>query len=262
MQTVIYKEIEEYKIITGFSKLSINPVETQKIVSELIEKEEDTKRIKTLKIQVNTLSKQIFDLKKIAHLGWSKEQEKQFENYQNQIQEVLKEIVFLEDEKKKRIVELKKENAVYFEPTKYEIVKTDEEIETLKAVKLTKNQLLDIDGNIIENHTGISWWIELDKWEIVKCKLGEIPPAGAKEYKNLADFEKQEINEQNEQDRISSFTATEKEKEKQDKINTAAIEAAQKRSVLEIQGIPAGDALNQSQEWYNNQVSIIEKKYK
>lgn len=260
MQTVIYKEIEEYKIITGFSKLSINPVETQKIVTELIEKEEDTKRIKTLKIQVNTLNKQMFDIKGIG--PYTNEQIKQIENYQNQIQEVLKEIVFLEDEKKKRIVELKKENAVYFEPAKYEIVKTDEKIATLKAAKLSKNQLLDIDGNIIENHTGISWWIKNDKWEIVKCKLGEIPPTGSKEYKNLADFEKQEINEQNEQDRISSFTATEKEKEKQDKINTAAIEAAQKRSVLEIQGIPAGDALDQSRVWYNEQVATIEKKYK
>lgn len=260
MQTVIYKKMENYKIIMGYSQLSINPVETQKIVNELIEKEEDTKKLKTLKIQVNTLSKQIFDIKKTGIL--TKEQTEQIENYQNQIQDALIEIVLLEDEKKKRIVELKKENAVYFEPTKYEIVKTDEEITTIKAVKLNKNQLLDIDGNIIENHTGISWWIKNDKWEIVKCKLGEVPPAGSKEYKDLSEIEKQEINEQDEQERISSLGATEKEKEKQDKTNAAAIEAAQKRSVLEIQGTPAGDALDQSQTWYNEQVIIIEKKYK
>lgn len=262
MQTIIYKEIEGYKIIIGYSKLSINPVETQKVVNGLIEEEENTKRIKTLKIQMNTLNKQIFEIKKSAIKGLLKEQEEQIENYQNQIQEILVEIINAEDIKKKRIIELKKENAVYFPPAKYELIKTDEEIKTLRAVKLTKNQLLDVDGNIVNNYTGISWWIKTDKWQVVKCKLGEIPPAGGKEYKDLTESEKQEINEQNEKDRILSLNITEKEKEKQNKIDAAGIEAAQKRSILEIQGIPADDALNQVQEWYNQEVAILEEKYK
>lgn len=261
MQTIIYKEIEGYKIIMGYSKLSINPVETQKIVNQLIEEEENTKRIETLKIQMNTLNKQIFDIKKTNPV-LSKQQVEQIENYQNQIQEILTEIINKEDIKKKRIVELKKENAVYFEPAKYELIKTDEEINTFRAVKLTKNQLLDVDGNIVENYMGIPWWVKKDKWRVVKCKLGELPPAEGKEYKDLTTDEKQEIDEQNEKDRIASLNAIEKEKEKQDRINSAAIESAQKRSILEIQGESSEDALNQAQTWYNQELAIIEERYK
>lgn len=262
MQTIIFKEIEEHKIIIGFSKLSINPVETQKIVNGLIEEEENTKRIKTLKIQMNTLSKQIFEIKKSAFAGLSKQQIEQIENYQNQIQEILVEIINAEDMKKKRIIELKKENAIYFEPAKYELIKTDEEIEALKSVKMTKNQLLDVSGNIVENHIGIPWWIKKDKWQVVNCKLGELPPDGGKEYKDLSEVEKKEIDEQNEKDRISLLNVAEKEKEKQAKIDAIGIQAAQKRSVLEIQGIAAGDAFDQAQSWYNQEIAIIEKKYK
>jgi len=262
MQTVLFREINGYKIIIGYRKLSIDLIETQKTIKKLMAKDEDVKRIKDLNRQINILNKQIQEIRKKGYIK-DRQEEKQFNNYLEQKKDCLEEISNLEKNNKIKIDKLIIEKAVYFEPAKNEIIKTDKEIETLKGISnnLKKRQLMDIDGKIIDNWTGINYFLKKDKWIAYECLLGEVPKIGSKIYQDLTDEEKNEIGEQNEKDRIDLLGPKEKKNEKKIAIDSAAIIAANKKASLEIQGIKSTKAFNEAQKWYKEQVEIIEKKY-
>ena len=261
MQTVSFRMINGYKIIIGYGNISIDPIRTQKAIKNLMAKDKDVKRIEDLNRQIKTLNKQINGIQKKPFME-TQQEGIQLIDYLKQREDCINEMFNLEKLNKIKIQKLTIEKAVYFEPTKNEVIKTAKEIETLKAIKLSKNELLDIDGKRIPNWTGVSWWIKKDKWEVIECQLGEVPPNGAKIYSDLTDNEKDEIEKQNDKDRIDLLGIDGKKEELQRAIDSIAIQAANKKVSLEIQGIKSDKALKDAQKWYKEQVELLNKKYK
>ncbi|KPK92399.1 hypothetical protein AMJ80_06660 [bacterium SM23_31] len=268
MQTVIYREIKGYNIITGFGKLSIDPAETKKAIAPLIAEDSRIKRIGDLTTHASTVRKAIAEIMKVVRVRIpavpNRKETGQLEKYAEQIRGIESELVDIEAYRKKRIEQLTRERPVYFEPTRYEIAKTDEEIQRLSEEKgaLHPAFLLDVDGNHIPNFTGRVFWVYDDGiWEKATYDFGEQPPVVAIEEKDLNAAQRAEISQQLEAQRVQALTVQEKEAEKARAVNELANKAVMKRQGLEIQGIPSEDALTQAREWYNEQILIIDEKY-
>jgi len=273
MKTVLFKEVNGYKIIKGFSKLTIDPVATKKNIANLYKDTEHGKRFAILTHQLKVLNEAITSINpripgiqndieiSLKNLGLSQKEIDQVIIYQNEQKEIIRELNELLVSKREKEKQLIKENPVYFEPTDCEIIKTDSEIEILKSIKIEENQEIDVDGNIIPNFTGIDFWVKNDQWEKVSYDFGEEKAVDAKNYSDLTDEEKQEIIEQFETERISALNQIDKENERQKLVDQLATQAALKRSGLEIQGESPEDAFFQSQQWYNEELIKIEERY-
>lgn len=271
-KTVLYKEISGYKIITGFSELSIDPVATKIIVDKKLKQTKIGKRIILLIKKIEDLDKLIVGIhpglphcqnEEAIRKLLTKNKVQQAINHIKERIGIVEELANLNEEIVKERVRLKLKHAVYFEPTAYEIVKPDEEIQKLKDKfkQLNKNQLLDVHGNIVRNYTGINFWIKRDKWECVNFGLGENKDPAAKIPHDLTDKDRKEISEQLEYERIEKLNPREKEIEKQKAIETLTIASVSKKAGLEIAGETSEKALKKSRAWYKKEFKKIEKKY-
>jgi len=275
MQTVIFQEIDDYKIVKGFGELSPDRVETLKKIGGKIKKLESNKRIETLSKKIDSLN----GLIKAIHpaIPWcenipslrallAKKSESEIQQAINYIEErsgLLKELV---EVKKKAKIERNKlflKNAVYFDPTPYEIVKSDEEIKVLKEkfANLKENQKLSTDGNIISDFSGKQYWIKKDKWETMEYKMGEMKDRTAKTMGELTEIDRAEIADQLDLDRISGLSEDEKVAEKQEAIEALTIQAVNKKAGYEIQGDTSKDALKKSKDWFKAEKKKIDRKY-
>ena len=268
MQTILYKTIGNYQIITGFSKLTQDPAETKKKIAPLLLEDPKIKRIGDLIIQSQKLKEAIKQINVIIRSAGkiypSEVQKKQIEDYKEQIEDIAQELRELEKYRKQKTDEYKNTNAVYFNPSPREIVKTDEEIETLKEqfANLPENYYLDINGNQIPDFSKYKYWIKTgDKWEQVSYCFGETPDPLAIMVDKLTEADISEINGQLEKERIALLSPADKESEKDKVIIQLSLDAVKKKEAMEIQGVTAETAMAQAREWYNEQVAIVEAKY-
>ena len=154
MQTVLFKEINGYKIIMGFSELSIDPVETQKAIIPVLKKDKNVKRVEDLKRQLEILENQMraIRIKKVI----TPIEKKQHDDYEGQRQVILKEIIGLLELIKKRKDELTIEKAVYFQPVKNELEYMGKPNSSVpaelieKAILLIRGQKVMLDRDLAE----------------------------------------------------------------------------------------------------------------
>lgn len=267
MRTLLYKQIEKFQIITGFSQLTPDPVETKKKIIPLLLDDPKIKRIGELIIQKGRLIEAVHQIYNIARNKKRKPdvmQISQIENYKKQIAEINQELQELEKYRQQKTNEYRRTNAVYFDPAPGEVVKPDEEIEILKDkfINLPKNYHLDINGNLIPDFSGHKYWIKNgETWKRLSYSFGETPNPMAIITEKLTKEEMAEISEQLEKERIALLSPADKEKEKERIINQLSREAVIKKEALEIQGVAAETAFAEAQEWYNEQVVLIEARY-
>ena len=163
---------------------------------------------------------------------------------------------------RKRIAE---ENTVYFAPKGGLAVIDAQEAagirETLKTLP-EKTLLLKTGEEIVDRRRDVYFFYAQNKWERAAVeKLGEELPQTAIFETDLTDEMKQQIVEENEAARLDELSQEEKQAEF-DRLAQLALQAAAfKKIELEIAGETSEAALEQSQLWYQEQLSQLRTKY-
>ncbi len=269
MKTIKTQEIDGYKIITNLYDAGglIDPEATKKIVFKEMEKETVWKDIDKLKSQMSTYAHQALQAKRNMKDAKTKPEQKKFYDefikYQNEMKNLETDLKPLAVHLKEKFKEKMLEHAVYFNVKPNEEIITDEEGIEIKQAMIdatTEGKLLDRNLEKLSDLRGREYWVKNKKWiKTVIIRIGENPPTGSIETKDLTIEQKQEITDQLEAERIASLTTIEKTAELANAIQVLAGRAAMMRSELEIQGDP--DALKKSQDWYEAEKVIVEAKY-
>jgi len=266
MKKVLYKEIDGFKIIIGFSDCIVDPVATQKIASKAFEKTEEFKQLKMLAKEQNGYYKMMAQAQQSYKQADKNKNRADMEKYKidyysrqndiNKVQEQIIKIKPLLDEKKKSLLQ---KNQVFFEPTLNEIHVRDDVADTLKLA-FVKNEFVDIDGNVVKNNKGVYYEFKND--EPVKHEINELNLSADSNWikeSMLTDKQKEIISDYNENLRISKLTDEEKKKEAGHLKDIALLRSNEMRSKLEIQG--DNKALKKSQDYYNEQCDLIDERY-
>lgn len=266
MQTVCYRVIDGHKIITGFGKLVIDPVETRKAVKDIIHETDEGKAVASKQREIEEkagVARAAMNAARIAQKAKktnqaalkSDEAQAATEAIQNLMSE-LKELLPPLEEKRK---ELMRDRAVYFMPKKGESQISDPDLALLaqKFSVMPAGHVLDIEGKVLPDNRGIKYWHKSGSvWSPGRVqKLGEVMPSGAKTQDALTEAEEAQIEEQ----RVSALSAGAKAGEKATAELSALQEATNMRLELEIQGDT--EALSKSQAEYEAEMALIAEKY-
>lgn len=285
------REIDGIKTVIGLSELQVDPVETERAIKEDYQKSNEfqalavrltkirsyTQAINTLDVSASKLyhrvakrlDKIIFDVKPEDLMTIESEKLLEYANLkvanQGSVKAIESELPEVDVNLKKRRLALIKDNAVYFEPSKNDVILTDKQVTDFKAklVKLGKKQFLTLEGYIIDDHRNrITYFKNTDKtWTVKKIMvLGDKIDSLAVFSEDLTDSQRQEVGEYQETVRISGLSVSDKALEVESMRDSLAGQAAMMRSKLEIQEDP--DALTKAKDWYNAEVLKMEDKYK
>lgn len=260
-KTVLYTEKDGHKIIAGFDKPTVDGAATNKIVlgdgdnPGLIHDTPEYQAVEAKKAEYAEAMKAL----RAARAA------KDFAAYKAALaamsvrQEELQPLARARDEK---VISLRRENAVYFEPRIGEVAMDASEVDTLSQDMQgrAKGTFITLDGATIQDNRGRVYFRKVGsgktdkKWQRTEiCKLGDTVPADAV-------IEPDEMQwDEIEKDRVSALPAEVKMKERDKAMADAMVAAAAMRSELEIKADP--NALTKSQDWYQAEVARIEGLY-
>jgi hypothetical protein len=267
MQTVIYRDIDGLKIISGFGRLVIDPIETGKAVKAAMSETPEAKAIASKQDELEeklALVKSSYEKAgKALKAKKQAESDKYAAEYRiaaEAVEKIMAELRTLLPALEEARIRLTKDLAIYFIPKNGEIHKTDAEISVIrtKLQSLEDGSFLSLDGKEIADLRGKSYLTKKSgRWQHLSISiLGEKFPAGAKQIDALTDADRGEIEAQ----RISELSAGQKQDERATAEISALNEAAFMKHRLEVQG--SDDPLAESQAWYKNTMDELAKKYK
>ena len=275
MKTLRYKEIDGYNVVIGITdaETMIDYEATRQIVAKKIVDTDVSKNIEAIKSKMINVAYQQTQAKQAVKNSKTKEERQvhwdELKKREDEFKALEKEMLPLANQLKKEYSEMILNNAVYFPLREIEgqgeIFVDDLNAETIADLMRDNiNSVIDIDGNIIANYVGRVYWTKSgDTWtrqEITKLGVG--PVSGGILERDLSDVQRSEIAEQLEIERVAKLTNAQKATESAQAIESAAAQADVMRGKLIIQGVKDADALSQAQAWYNEQVAVIEEKYK
>jgi hypothetical protein len=254
-KTILFETVDGHDIIIGFDRPTIDPVETNKIVSDAIKETDEYKASEAKKAEYAAVVRELSTLQ-----GKFKKGEKVPSSAQTEWNILLgKSSVFQDDLKQlardldDKIIELRHAHAVYFEPRKGEVIKDASEVLTLlQAIKgRSKGSFITLEGKTIEDNRGKVYFRKSSgKWSRTRIvKLGDKIPSNA--VTDPDETQQAEI----ERDRISALPADIKAAEKADAIESAMVSATAMRNELEIKKDTS--ALKKSQDFYSAEVERI-----
>jgi hypothetical protein len=245
-KTILFETVDGHDIIIGFDRPTIDPVETNLIVSEVKKETTEYQALEAKKIEY---ANACADMKKAAY---SKDDAgyKKAIAAMDTLQDELKPLARDLDDK---IIELRHAHAVYFEPRTGEVIKDASEVETLlQAIKgCSKGSFVTLEGETIEDNRGKVYFRKSSgKWSRTRIvKLGDKIPSNA--VTDPDETQQAEI----ERDRISALPADIKAAEKANAIESAMVSATAMRNELEIKKDTS--ALKKSQDFYSAEVERI-----
>ena len=281
MKTILYEEIDGIQVITGFGEPVIDPYATRPAVSAALHEtteflamkakmDEGLSHTEAAQVAYNAAMQSLRDEQAALKEGRTSEatQHKAVSDVKSAEYRRAKESVAIcqaelkplaravAAKKKELIVDL----AVYFEPRQGEILEDPAAVDLL-AGQLSElaatGQLLDMDGNVVEDNRGIGYWLKTGStWSHHTIfKIGESVPAAGILPEALTATQRDEIEAQ----RVSDMSTTDRATEKAQALDIAIKAAASMRSELEIKADP--EALAKSQAAYQDDVAAIEAKY-
>lgn len=258
MRTIIFKQIDEHKIITGFGELQVDSVKTREVTTPIFQECAEFLVVHEKQIE--------FGEKEAIRQAAQKSGNTALYNSTSEEMAVIQsELVPLVKAMNERAQQIFTQNAVYFSPSGREILVDNDTLAILmQSFNDLKNQpgkKLDIDGNIIYDNRGVRYYEIIDnRWVLgVISKLGNEIPEGGKLETDLSEQEKQEITDQVETEMIAGLSASDKELAKNTALDAVLSQSVQMRNELEIKG--DAEALSKSQAWYQEQVTVVEEKY-
>ena len=259
MRTVIYKTLDGHKIITGFDRPTVDGVETGKIVSEAIKETPEWQAVEAKKAEYSAAIKELSNLKGRYKKGSKISREAQDQwNYASakakMCQDELKPLAIALSDK---LSDLRRSEAVYFEPRAGEVVRDDSEVDVLVGAIQGRSDgtLITLDGATVTDNRGRVYFRKVGgKWGRTQIvRIGDAVPADAVTEPDETQRIEIEI------DRVSALSADAKAKEKNKATSEAMKSAAAMRNELEIKADP--EALTKSQEAYQVDVNRIEGLY-
>lgn len=286
------KEIDGIKVVLGVDTKKLDPVETLKKTKTSIENCREFKicqdkhsKIKNLTIDNGSINKQaqriISRVAKNKGLNesdlkpehFTSAELESFKNYDakikvnnDSINVIRTELTTANKTFEKKKVEIMKTEGVYFDIGKNEVEITDavakDYTSKLTAIAGSK-QFLTLDGEIVPDNRNKTFFSLIDGiWEkLIPTSLSqEVDLTIYKLQEDLTEEEKIAIAEQFESDRLNNLTDDERDLEIQMALDNLMNRCVNYRSKLEIQGDK--EALAKSQELYNTEKVLIEKKYK
>jgi hypothetical protein len=263
MKTVITRKINGLEIVTGFSELSIEPIETRKIVADEIKKTAEylaaAEKQNKMSAAYRAAGAAAIKSKatkaqgdKIKHHNEFTMFNAQAKGYENEVKELLPAL-------KKKETELRRTHAVYFEPTARETIKTEAEISNLTDIiaSLKGKGYVDLSGNVIEDNRGVVYCKKLStQWKISRIlTLGVKVPKTGILYDDLTAEDKKAVDLQIEIDAAAKLTTAEKLAGKVQAENRAVNDALAMRQKLEIQSVET--ALEDSRAWFAERMAEV-----
>ena len=250
MRTVIYKEVDGHKIITGFDRPTVDGVETGKIVSEAIKDTPEWRACEAKKAEYSAALKALH----AARIANDDTAYKSALATMSVRQDELKPLAIALSDK---LSDLRRSEAVYFEPRAGEVVRDASEVDGLiQAIQgRPGGTFVTLDGATVEDNRGRAYFRKVGgKWGRTQIvRIGDAVPADAVTEPDEAQQIEIEI------DRVASLPESEKVAEKNKATDEAMKSAAAMRNELEIKADP--DALTKSQEAYQVDVNRIEGLY-
>lgn len=252
MKTVLYKIIDGHKIITGFDRPTVDPVETNKVVAVIIKDTPEYQAAEAKKAEYADAARDMMAAAKIRDDARYKAALLVMSAYQDELKILARDLDAV-------IMRLRRERAIYFEPRQGEVIRTAAEIKTLSAAIQDRPEgiCIALDGSHVEDNRGKVYFRRSgSKWNRTHIvRLGDKIPAKAVLAADVTDAQRAEI----ERDRISALSADVKAKEKNKAMEAAIKQATEMWSRLEIQGDQ--DALDKSKAWYTEEVATLEALY-
>ncbi len=282
-QTIKTKEIDGYQIIVGQGRVAEDPVATQNAVKPLIAKHKHAQAIENKKRQSNEYQHRILAINREANILWRDNEGRKkkvlekderirmdqldagWKTANVEMQKIESELIVLNGEVREDEKQLLRDNPVFFECNAGEFLFDADKTSELMGKYLAKeeNSQIDIDGGIIDDYRGkIVWNKENGSWgsfviEELGVSIGDL--AGDIIDSDLTDSQRQEIQAQQEQERIAGLSAEDKQNEIDSAIDSAVEAAALMKTKLEIQ--EQTGALKTSRDWYKERVIEINSKY-
>lgn len=252
MKTIIFETIDGHDIIRGTGNVTIEPIETNKIVKELLKETPEHQALEAKKAEyMQAAADRLTAIK-------SKDNAK-YKAAGEAMKTAQAAAIPLAKDLKAKIVSLRRENAVYFEPRAGEVVRPDEEVKTLLKVIQGRAQgtFIALDGSVVQDNRGKVYFRKVNgKWGGTRIlRLGDKVPADAVLDSDMTDTQIREA----ERDRVMALPDNVKALEKEKAMGSAINAAADMRSRLEIQS--DSDALKKSQKWYRDEAARIEGLY-
>ena len=252
--TVVYEKVDGHKIVTGFGRQVIEPVETRKKVDSLLKETEEFIAFETLKAEMATKHdearaefQKAQDAIRTRNASAESLHTKLWREKANEMQELIDQLPGASAALETRRKELFKTEVVYFEPKAGEEESTEEHIFMLhkKYQERSEGTLIDNNGNEVADLRGKVYYKKTSgTWATHRISsLGEtVPPDGILPLDvsaaQMAEMETQ---------RVSGLSSPAKEQELTDALNKALIEAENMDRSLEIQSDP--DHMAKSQDW-------------
>jgi hypothetical protein len=252
METIRTETMNGIETIVGFDKLQKDPVETRRAVCALMVETDEHKTLTEVEARLQAEYARLRTL------------------HGNGVKLVSAELDTLWAEHDiaraqfvAKLDQCYRENAVYFEPRRGErIVDNVAELKQ-KFKSLGPHERLDTNGDTIVDFRGIEYYTDgSDGWtKHTHEQLGEPLPDGAITADKLTEAQRTQINKDVDMKRIRELSASERHTEKQVRLQSAAAQAAQHRSIQEIKGANAVDALADAQSLHTMLVDEIEQLY-
>lgn len=258
-KTVLYQVIDGHKIITGFDRPTVDAVPTNEIVSEAIKNTPEYKAVEAKKAEYNEAVNELSTLQKKYKKGANipRDDQERWNHALGKMSVRQDELKPLAVELSEKIVSLRREHAVYFEPRAGEVVRDSSEVEKLIALIKGRmdNELITLEGSTVEDNRGAVFFRKVGgKWGRTQIvKLGDKIPGDAV----IEPDESQAV--EIERDRVAALPSDKKAAEKKDAMDSAMVQASGMRAELEIKS--DSDALKKSQAWYKSEVKRIEVLY-
>jgi hypothetical protein len=144
MKTIFYQKMGKLEIILGFGDAVIDPVETNKIVEEKIKKTELHAAISAKKEEYAKASKEFIDAQKTRNQA-------KYEAAHKTMTDLQEDLKTMAIDYNKAIKDLRRSEAVYFEPKPGEAIIAQDEAKTLTAAltRLPEGDFLCRDGSIV-----------------------------------------------------------------------------------------------------------------
>ena len=263
MKTILFETIDGHEIVTGSSVPTVDGVETNKVVMGYTD---DQGKRQPGAIEA-TSEYQAVQAKKAEFMSAAKDRaaavktrdKVKFKTALESMQRAQDEAIPLAKAMNDKIMELRRDKAVYFEPKLGEAITPAAEVDGL--IQAIKNKpdgvFITRDGNQVPENRGKVYFRKVSgTWQRTRIvKLGDTVPSDAVLAEDLTPEQRNEVN----RDRVAALPTEVRTREKDKALGALLNSAADMKARLEIQSDP--DALQKSKDYYDAELVRIKEIY-
>ncbi len=265
MKTVLTQSIDGYDIIIAFDEALVDPEATKNIVAEKIPETPEYHMVEDITTKLHELAKEYVDFRNKNRMVLSSNYHEIMVDFEERRRILSNQLA--ESHTALQVIKntMAIEYAIYFIPKAGEFLISDEEYEKLYNLlsTLPPHSLLTKKGAVIDDYRGVRF-VNGEGAIATIHKIG-ITPSGEL-FENLTEESQKELlikeEEKKEMLRISLLSDTERAKELETAIDRLTEQSVFLRQKLEATRTPSDQALEESQNWLDEEIAKTRTKYK